>query len=83
MARHTALNQFKFIDPLVADLYTEAQPFNHLLLNDNDIIFSQVLYWVSFHDILFSSFTGFLQGGSRLGHLPNVFIIWDELNLLT
>ncbi|KAE9449237.1 hypothetical protein C3L33_18850, partial [Rhododendron williamsianum] len=41
LARHTALNQFKFIDPLVADSYKEAQPFNHLFLNKNDIIFSQ------------------------------------------
>lgn len=51
LARHTALNQFKFIDPLVADSYKEAQPFNHLFLNNNDIIFSQVLYLVSFHGI--------------------------------
>ncbi|KAF7112737.1 hypothetical protein RHSIM_RhsimUnG0199700 [Rhododendron simsii] len=41
LARHTALNQFKFIDPLVADSYKEAQPFNHLFLDKNDIIFSQ------------------------------------------
>ncbi|PSR87657.1 F-box/WD repeat-containing protein [Actinidia chinensis var. chinensis] len=41
LARHTAVQQFKFVDPLVADLYTEAKPYNHLFLNKNDIIFSQ------------------------------------------
>ena len=47
LARHTAVQQFKFVDPLVADLYTEAKPFNHLFLNKNDIIFSQVLNLLS------------------------------------
>ncbi|GFZ19176.1 hypothetical protein Acr_27g0009150 [Actinidia rufa] len=41
LARHTAVQQFKFVDPLVADLYTEPKPYNHLFLNKNDIVFSQ------------------------------------------
>lgn len=38
----TALHQFKFADPFVLDLYTEARHFDNLLLDKNDIIFSQV-----------------------------------------
>ncbi|KAK9272757.1 hypothetical protein L1049_003134 [Liquidambar formosana] len=41
LARRTALQQFKFVDPLVADFYTEARPYNHVLLDKNEIIFSQ------------------------------------------
>ncbi|MBA0858240.1 hypothetical protein Goshw_023300 [Gossypium schwendimanii] len=37
----TALHQFKFADPFVLDLYTEARHFDHILLDKNDIIFSQ------------------------------------------
>ncbi|XWS44272.1 hypothetical protein CRYUN_Cryun15aG0030500 [Craigia yunnanensis] len=37
----TALHQFKFADPFVLDLFTEARHFDHLLLDKNDIIFSQ------------------------------------------
>ncbi|KAL4332530.1 hypothetical protein GQ457_07G002290 [Hibiscus cannabinus] len=37
----TALHQFKFADPFVLDLYTEARPLDHILLDKNDIIFSQ------------------------------------------
>lgn len=37
----TALHQFKFADPFVLDLYTEARHFDHLLLDKKDIIFSQ------------------------------------------
>ncbi|KAL6960731.1 hypothetical protein U1Q18_038494 [Sarracenia purpurea var. burkii] len=48
LARHTALQQFKFSDPLTANFYTEAKPYNHLFLNKNDIIFSQVLNLISF-----------------------------------
>lgn len=43
LARHTALRQFKFLDPLAAKFRTDARPFNHLLMDKNsDIIFSQV-----------------------------------------
>ncbi|KAI9153178.1 hypothetical protein LWI28_007239 [Acer negundo] len=41
LARRTALHQFKFIDPFVADFYSAAKPFDHILLDKNDIIFSQ------------------------------------------
>ncbi|OMO79204.1 hypothetical protein CCACVL1_13836 [Corchorus capsularis] len=37
----TALHQFKFADPFVLDLYTEAKHFDHLLVDKNEIIFSQ------------------------------------------
>ncbi|XP_007032462.2 PREDICTED: probable E3 ubiquitin ligase complex SCF subunit sconB [Theobroma cacao] len=37
----TALHQLKFADPFVLDLYTEASHFDHILLDKNDIIFSQ------------------------------------------
>ncbi|KAK8335041.1 hypothetical protein V6Z12_A09G027800 [Gossypium hirsutum] len=37
----TALHQFKFSDPFVLDLYTEARHFDNILLDKNDIIFSQ------------------------------------------
>ncbi|KAK2966929.1 hypothetical protein RJ640_002114 [Escallonia rubra] len=40
LARRTALHQFKFVDPLLADFLTDAKPHDHLLL-DRDIIFSQ------------------------------------------
>ncbi|KAL5806610.1 hypothetical protein ACOSQ4_029343 [Xanthoceras sorbifolium] len=41
LARRTALHQFKFVDPLVADFYTAAKPYDHILLDKNDIFFSQ------------------------------------------
>ncbi|XVF14224.1 hypothetical protein REPUB_Repub09cG0039800 [Reevesia pubescens] len=37
----TALHQFKFADPVIVDFYTEARHFDHILLDKNDIIFSQ------------------------------------------
>ncbi|KAJ7970956.1 F-box/WD repeat-containing protein [Quillaja saponaria] len=40
LARRTALQQFKFVDPLVADIYTNGKPFNHIILDKNNIIFS-------------------------------------------
>lgn len=41
LARRTALHQFKFIDPLVADFYTDSRPCHDILLDRNKIIFSQ------------------------------------------
>ncbi|GAV70257.1 LOW QUALITY PROTEIN: WD40 domain-containing protein, partial [Cephalotus follicularis] len=40
LSRHT-VEQFKFVDPLLAIFYTEPKPFYTLLLGKNDIIFSQ------------------------------------------
>lgn len=43
LKRRVAVQQFKFVDPLVADLYiTDAKPFDHIILDKNDITFSQV-----------------------------------------
>lgn len=42
LARHASMHQFKFVDPLSADLYTNAKPFDHIVLDKNDVIFSQV-----------------------------------------
>lgn len=39
--KHTSLQQLKFTDPLIAHFYSEAKPFDHLLLDRNDILFSQ------------------------------------------
>ncbi|KAJ1386882.1 WD40/YVTN repeat-like-containing domain superfamily [Sesbania bispinosa] len=41
LARRTALQQFKFIDPFLLDLYSHPKPFSHLLLHQNHIFFSQ------------------------------------------
>ncbi|GLT35389.1 hypothetical protein SLA2020_098470 [Shorea laevis] len=41
LARRTALLQFKFVDPLVADFYAEPKYFDHILLDKNDLIFTQ------------------------------------------
>ncbi|CAK9162874.1 unnamed protein product [Ilex paraguariensis] len=41
LARNTALQQFKFVDPLLADYYTHSKPYDQLFLDKNDIIFSQ------------------------------------------
>ncbi|KAJ8441447.1 hypothetical protein Cgig2_023633 [Carnegiea gigantea] len=41
LARRRAIMQFSFVDPLVANFYTEARPFSHVLLGKDDIIFSQ------------------------------------------
>ncbi|KAK3036664.1 hypothetical protein RJ639_030233 [Escallonia herrerae] len=41
LARCTALHQFKFVDPLLADFLTDAKPHDHSLLDRDDIIFSQ------------------------------------------
>lgn len=43
LSRRMALQQFKFADPLVADFSTVSKPYNHVLLDKNDIVFSQVL----------------------------------------
>jgi hypothetical protein len=43
LARRTALKQFKFVDPLVADFYTVSKPNNQILFDENDVVFSQVL----------------------------------------
>ncbi|KAG6656389.1 probable E3 ubiquitin ligase complex SCF subunit sconB [Carya illinoinensis] len=41
MARRTALQQFKFVDPFVADFYTVPQPYSHVVMDKNDVVFSQ------------------------------------------
>ncbi|XP_028806429.1 uncharacterized protein LOC114761267 isoform X2 [Neltuma alba] len=41
LARRTAVQQFKFADPFVADFYTDVRPFNHLQLSGNDIFLTQ------------------------------------------
>ncbi|XP_054792810.1 uncharacterized protein LOC129298420 isoform X2 [Prosopis cineraria] len=41
LARRTAVQQFKFADPFVADFYTDVKPFNHLQLSKNDIFLTQ------------------------------------------
>lgn len=41
LARHTAAQQLKFVDPMIAEFLVEAKPFNFLHLSKNDIIFSQ------------------------------------------
>ncbi|GAB4831631.1 hypothetical protein Ancab_005642 [Ancistrocladus abbreviatus] len=41
LARRTAIQQYKFVDPLIVDYYMDSRPFSHLLLHKNDIIFSQ------------------------------------------
>ncbi|XP_048494242.1 probable E3 ubiquitin ligase complex SCF subunit sconB isoform X2 [Beta vulgaris subsp. vulgaris] len=41
LSRRAAVHRFSFVDPLVADFYTDARPFDHVLLGKNDIIFSQ------------------------------------------
>lgn len=71
LARHTALNQFKFIDPLVADSYKEAQPFNHLFLNNNDIIFSQ------------GSLVHMMRIDSFLGGRPSLSRLFDHNATIT
>jgi hypothetical protein len=43
LARRTALKQIKFVDPLVADFHTVPRPYNQILLDGNDVVFSQVL----------------------------------------
>jgi hypothetical protein len=43
LARCTALKQFKFVDPLVSDFYTVPKPYNQILFNKNNVVFSQVL----------------------------------------
>ncbi|PKH69521.1 hypothetical protein CRG98_050112, partial [Punica granatum] len=39
--RVSALQQFKFVDPLVADFYTDAKPYQHILLDKNLMVLSQ------------------------------------------
>ncbi|XP_021762285.1 probable E3 ubiquitin ligase complex SCF subunit sconB [Chenopodium quinoa] len=41
LSRRAAVGKFSFVDPLVADFYTDSRPFSHVLLGKNDIIFSQ------------------------------------------
>ncbi|PON35413.1 Guanine nucleotide-binding protein, beta subunit [Parasponia andersonii] len=41
LARRTAVQQFKFIDPIGFDFFTEAKPVDHILLDKDNIIFSQ------------------------------------------
>ncbi|KAI4351604.1 hypothetical protein L6164_005948 [Bauhinia variegata] len=41
LARRTALQQFKFTDPFVSEFFMDARPFNHLLLDKNDIFLTQ------------------------------------------
>ncbi|KAJ6734660.1 WD40 REPEAT PROTEIN [Salix purpurea] len=42
LKRRVAVQQFKFVDPLVAALYvTNARPFDHMILDKNDFTFSQ------------------------------------------
>lgn len=47
LCRRKDLLQFKFINPLVADFYTNSSPFDHVLLDNNNIIFSQVISCVT------------------------------------
>lgn len=42
LARRTALRQFKFLDPFVFDNFLDAKPFDHILFDKNEIVFSQV-----------------------------------------
>ncbi|XP_022750619.1 uncharacterized protein LOC111299605 [Durio zibethinus] len=56
----TALHQLKFADPFVLDLYTEERHFDHLLLDKNDIIFSQG------YIIRMMKIDSFLSGGSLI-----------------
>lgn len=46
--RISALQQFKFVDPLVADFYTEPKPYHYILLDKNSMILSQV-FWLYHH----------------------------------
>lgn len=43
LTRRTALQQFKFLDPFAFDFFAY-KPFNHLLLHQNRIFFTQVRY---------------------------------------
>ena len=47
LARRTAVHQFKFIDPFGIDIFTDAKPIDHILLDKDNIIFSQVLGYIS------------------------------------
>ncbi|KAK4417690.1 hypothetical protein Salat_2181700 [Sesamum alatum] len=41
LSRHTALHQFKYVDPLTCDIYNVGKPSHHILFDKNNIIFSQ------------------------------------------
>ncbi|KAF7819681.1 putative E3 ubiquitin ligase complex SCF subunit sconB [Senna tora] len=41
LARRTAVQQFKFGDPSVANFYTDVEPFKHLQLSGNDIFLTR------------------------------------------
>lgn len=47
LTKLTALQKFNFVDPLVAEFYTDAKHFDHVFINQNNIIFSQVLIFFS------------------------------------
>lgn len=47
LSRRTALRQFKFVEPFVFDYLLNAKPVDHILLDKNEIIFSQVLKFSS------------------------------------
>ena len=42
LARRKAVQQFKFSNPFVIDVITDERSFDNMLVNKNDIIFSQV-----------------------------------------
>ncbi|CAA0828440.1 Unknown protein [Striga hermonthica] len=44
LSRHISLRQFKYVDPLVRDVYTAGESLDHMLLDRNSIIFSQGQY---------------------------------------
>ncbi|CAN1845147.1 hypothetical protein LINPERHAP1_LOCUS37735 [Linum perenne] len=41
LARDTAVRQFKFANPFLLDSYTDTKPFDQIILDEDDIIFSQ------------------------------------------
>ncbi|KAL3629337.1 hypothetical protein CASFOL_026559 [Castilleja foliolosa] len=41
LSRHTALHQFKYVDPLLCDIIRVGKPPHHILFDKNNIIFSQ------------------------------------------
>ncbi|OIW06706.1 hypothetical protein TanjilG_04100 [Lupinus angustifolius] len=41
MARHNAVQQFKFTDPMDYHIYANPEPINHLFFNENYVFFSQ------------------------------------------
>ncbi|XP_010256532.1 PREDICTED: probable E3 ubiquitin ligase complex SCF subunit sconB [Nelumbo nucifera] len=41
LARRSALQQFKFVDPFICQLYSSSRPYNYILLDKNDVYLSQ------------------------------------------